>query len=365
MEEKEALIILNSVEGLDFLKLKHLKEAFGNFVKVFSKSEEELCKIEGITENLAKKIKKAFKEFDLKKELKLIAEKEITLLSIEDSNYPQNLKEIFDPPYLLYVKGELKDVDRNSLAIVGSRIASYYGLSTAEKISFLLASRGITIVSGLARGIDTQAHKGALKAKGRTIAVLGRGLAGIYPEENKDLAEEIESSGALISEFPLEFPPFKQNFPRRNRIISGMSKGVIVVEAGERSGALITADFALEQGREVFAVPGKIDSPTSLGTHRLIKDGAKLVSSIEDILEELKLDIGYLKKENNKPIEMIKLEGKEKIIYDVVNDEPKYIDELNESLNLEISELLEILLKLELKGLIRQLPGKRFVKRVK
>jgi len=363
MEEKEALIVLNSIEGLGFLKLKNLKENFGSFAKAISEDEEKLSKVEGITKNLAVKIKKALREFDLKRELSLIKENRITLLSLEDKDYPKNLKEIYDPPYLLYVKGELKEQDENALAIVGSRIASYYGLSLAEKFSFLLALRGITIISGLARGIDTQAHKGALKAKGRTIAVLGSGLVNIYPEENKKLAEEIENSGALISEFPLEYPPLRQNFPRRNRVISGLSKGVIVVEAGERSGALITADFALEQGREVFAIPGKIDSPTSQGTHNLIKQGAKLVSSIEDILEELKLDINYVVEENNKPTEEKIITEEEKKVYQLLNNEPKHIDEIKRETELEITKLSNILLKLELKGLIRQLPGKMFVRR--
>ncbi|MCM8784354.1 MAG: DNA-processing protein DprA [Candidatus Omnitrophica bacterium] len=363
MEEKEALMILNSVESIGFLKLKRLKETVGSFNRVFAQSEEELCKIEGITKNLAIKIKKAFKEFDLQRELALVKEKNITLVSLDDDDYPENLKEIYDPPYLLYVKGALKNIDKNALAIVGSRLASYYGLSLAERFSFLLASRGITIVSGLARGIDTQAHKGALRAKGRTLAVLGSGLVNIYPQENKKIAEEIENSGAIISEFPLKHPPLKQNFPRRNRIISGLSKGVIVVEAGESSGALITADFALDEGREVFAVPGKVDSPTSRGTHSLIKQGAKLVSSVEDILEELKLDILDLKEENSKPAKILPLEEKEEKIYHLLDNEPKYIDEVKEEAALELTELANILVKLELKGLIKQLPGKMFVKK--
>ncbi|MGE4357560.1 MAG: DNA-processing protein DprA [Candidatus Omnitrophota bacterium] len=365
MEEKEALIILNSVEGMGFLKLKRLKETFGSFGKISALSEEELSKVESITKNLAAKIKKAFKEFNLQRELRLIKEHKINLLSFEDDNYPKNLKEIYDPPYLLYMQGELREKDSNALAIVGSRLASYYGLTLAEKFSYLLASRGITIVSGLARGIDTQAHKGALKARGRTLAVLGAGLVNIYPEENKKLAEEIikNNNGALLSEFPLEYPPLKQNFPRRNRIISGLSKGVIVVEAGEKSGALITADFALEQGREVFAVPGKIDSPTSRGTHSLIKQGAKLVSSVEDILEELRLDILDLKEENKKLTSNLPLEEKEQMIYALLSDEPRYIDEIRRETKMELSELSSVLLKLELKGLIKQLPGKMFLRK--
>lgn len=363
MEEIEALIILNSIEGVGFVKLKRLKENFGNFAKVVSQGEGDLAKIEGITKTLAAKIKKAFRDFDLTKEFKLIKENGVSLLTPEDENYPDNLKEIYDPPYLLYIKGKIKKTDKNALAIVGSRRASYYGLSTAEKFAFALASRGITVVSGMARGIDTQAHKGALKAQGRTTAVLGSGLANIYPEENRELAEEITQQGTLVSEFPMETVPFRQNFPRRNRVISGLSKGVIVVEAADKSGALITADFALEQGRDVFAVPGKVDSFTSRGTHSLIKQGAKLASSVGDILEELRLDIFSPKGENNKPVYEVVLEDREKKFFELLSDEPKHIDELIRESGLGITESSDILLKLELRGLIRQLPGKMFVRK--
>jgi DNA processing protein len=363
MEELEALIILNSIEGVGFVKLRRLKENFGSFAKVILKTEEDLIKIEGIGKTLAGKIRDAFKEFDLKKELKLVKESKVSLVTLDDKDYPENLKEIYDPPYLLYMMGELKEADKNALAIVGSRRASYYGLSTAEKFGFSLASRGITIVSGLARGIDTSAHRGAFKSGGRTLAVLGSGLSNLYPKENKKLAEDISKNGAIISEFPMEYPPFKQNFPRRNRVISGLSKGVVVVEAAERSGALITADFALEQGREVFAIPGKVDSFTSGGTHNLIKQGAKLVTSIEDILEELKLDIFSSKEENNNSVSALALEDKEKRIFSILTDEPCYIDELMSESALTITELSNILLKLELKGLIKQLPGKMFVRK--
>ncbi|UCB57420.1 MAG: DNA-processing protein DprA [Candidatus Omnitrophota bacterium] len=211
----------------------------------------------------------------------------IKTLSLNDKEYPANLRYIYSPPLALYVKGNILAEDSIALAIVGSRKASYYGLKNAESLGFKLASQGITIISGLARGIDTAAHRGALAAGGRTIAVLGSGLNIIYPRQNKGLAEEISKNGAVISEYAQDTPPLRQNFPRRNRIISGLSLGVVVVEAAKRSGALITADFALEQGREVFALPGKIDSFTSAGTHELIKDGAKLVESTEDIIEEL------------------------------------------------------------------------------
>jgi len=213
------------------------------------------------------------------------------MLTFKDKEYPFLLKQITDPPVVLYIKGRLKEEDKLSIAIVGSRQASFYGLQCSQKFSFELAELGFTIVSGLARGIDTWAHKGALKAGGRTIAVLGSGFSFIYPEENKELVEEIALKGAVISEFSCNTQPFSFNFPRRNRIISGLSLGVLVVEAAKKSGALITANFALEQNRQVFCVPGRQDSFTSWGTNTLIKEGAKLVLDIQDILEELNLDI--------------------------------------------------------------------------
>ncbi len=219
----------------------------------------------------------------------LIKKLNLNVLTRQDDEYPQNLKNILYPPIVLYVKGRLKPQDCNSIAIVGSRLASFYGLSCAEKLAGELANYGLTVVSGMARGIDTASHRGALKQNGRTIAVIGSGFNRIYPPENKGLCEEIAGSGAVISEFPIDTPPEKENFPRRNRIISGLSLGVVVVEAARNSGALITADFALEQGREVFALPGKVDSSTSFGTNELIKQGAKLVSCVDDIIEEFAL----------------------------------------------------------------------------
>jgi len=208
-------------------------------------------------------------------------------LHLQDKDYPTNLKYIYQPPATIYLEGSIIPQDQIAIAIVGSRRATDYGLNNAERLGFELAARGIAVISGLARGVDSAAHRGALKAKGRTIAVLGSGLNRLYPPENKNLAREIARSGALISEFTPDTPPERQNFPRRNRIISGLSLGVVIVEAAKRSGALITAGFALEQGREVFALPGKIDSFTSGGTHDLIKQGAKLIESVEDIIEEL------------------------------------------------------------------------------
>jgi len=208
-------------------------------------------------------------------------------LHFQDKDYPTNLRYVYQPPATIYLEGNIIAQDQIAIAIVGSRRATDYGLRNAERLGFELAAKGITIISGLARGVDSAAHRGALRAKGRTIAVLGSGLNKIYPPENKKLAQEVAQNGALISEFTPDTPPHRLNFPRRNRIISGLSLGVVVVEAAKRSGALITANFALEQGREVFALPGKVDSFTSGGVHDLIKEGAKLIESTEDIIEEL------------------------------------------------------------------------------
>ena len=284
MEEKRYLLALNMVEGLGSIKISQLLKHFNKAENIFSVPVKELEHISGIGAKIAGRIKD-FNWQDLDKELELVRKHKIEVVTIADSDYPESLRQIPDPPLVLYFKGK-SDWTGFNFAIVGSRKASLYGLSVAEKFAQQLAALGVVIVSGMARGIDTASHKGALKAKGATLAVLGSGLLNIYPPENESLAEKIAESGAVISEFPLNTPPLRENFPRRNRIVSGLARGVLVVEAAERSGALITADLALDQGKDVFAVPGKVDSPTSLGANHLIKQGAKLVNSIEDILEE-------------------------------------------------------------------------------
>ena len=289
----------------------------------------------------------------------------IKVLSLTDKDYPTNLKYIYDPPSTLYVEGKIIPEDNIAIAIVGSRRATHYGLQNAQKLAYELAAKGISIISGLARGVDSAAHRGALRAGGRTIAVLGSGLNVIYPRENKALAREIAQNGAVISEFPEDTPPFKENFPRRNRIISGLSLGVVVVEAAKRSGALITANCALEQGREVFALPGKIDSFTSQGTHNLIKDGAKLVESSEDIIEELEpLMAEYVRqaKSESKAKVAPNLPQEEREIYSCLTSEPVDIDEIMQKVALPYGRLLTSLLKLEHKKLVKELPGKLFVR---
>jgi len=366
MTRIEALVSLNMVLDIGSVRLGKLLEFFGTPENILKAPQEKLMTVFGIGEGIASKIC-SLKAEALDKEFAEAGKLGLKIITTDDAEYPANLKNIYDPPIVLYVKGALMREDALSVGIVGSRRASFYGLSAAEKFAFELAEKGITIISGLARGIDTCAHKGALKAKARTIAVIGSGFKHLYPEENKGLAEEIAQRGAVISEFPLNTEPFRQNFPRRNRVISGLSLGVLVIEAARNSGALITADFALEQGREVFALPGKVDSATSFGTNALIKQGAKLVSCIEDILEEIALPVGNAIRA--KPVEQEEyqaegpdLSSDEACVCALLNDHPVALDELVEKTNMEIQRISDILLRLQLKKAIRQLPGKQFVR---
>ncbi|MCM8823333.1 MAG: DNA-processing protein DprA [Candidatus Omnitrophica bacterium] len=293
---------------------------------------------------------------DLGREIKLIEKNGISIVDFFDDDYPPLLREIEHPPLVLYLKGDKKVLKEFCFAIVGTRLPTLYGLAMAEKFSFSLAGLGIVIVSGLAKGIDTAVHKGALRG-GRTIAVLGSGLLNIYPKENKNLAEDIIVKGAVISEFPLEEPPLKENFPRRNRIISGLSKGVLVVEAALKSGALITARYALEQNREVFAIPGKADSPLSEGTHLLIKEGAKLVDSLKDVLEEL--DIEWEEKK-----EEIIFTPEEKIVFDIIDREGLFLEEVILKSGLERGKINRAILSLQLRGLITEKTPGYFVRKI-
>ncbi|MCK4244037.1 MAG: DNA-processing protein DprA [Candidatus Omnitrophica bacterium] len=361
-ERKKGWIGLNLIDGLGFIRIRNLLKKFREPKKVFSASAAELLEVPGINKNIAERIK-SFSDAGLEKELSLIEELGLSVIALEDKDYPSNLKLIYDPPPVLYVQGGIEAKDRLAIAIVGTRRCSYYGRKTADSLSYELTSRGFTVVSGMARGIDTAGHKGALKAGGRTIAVLGSGLARIYPRENKELAAKIGKSGALISEFPLLTAPDRRNFPQRNRIISGLSLGVVVIEAPDRSGALITADLALEQGREVFAIPGNVDQPTSSGTLRLIKQGAKLVTESDDVIEELGALLNLLpkKKEGKGEKAVPTLKGEEKRIYHLLTTSPQHIDEIIKRSELSASTAAGLLMTLELKGLVKQLPGKFYV----
>jgi len=307
-----------------------------------------------------------------------------TIVTQGEAGYPAPLAHIPDPPPFLYMKGQWVDADQTSVAIVGSRQASLYGQEVAERLAYDLAIRGITVVSGLARGIDAAAHRGALNAGGgRTIAVLGNGLASIYPPEHRELAGRIAARGALLSEYPMEAEAKPWHFPKRNRLISGLSLGVVVVEAAARSGALITADMALEQGREVFAVPGLVHAVTSQGTHALLKQGAKLVTSVDDIVEELRLKPLIVPRKSDaaeaasqaaggtsSPARMVParslaglLDDERQVLRQLQADRPSDLDAVALKTRLPVSRCASILLSLELKRLVRQLPGKRFVQR--
>jgi DNA processing protein len=361
MDERFHWLALNFIPGIGPVTIRALLDRFGDPEHVFRASPRELTGIDGIGPRLAALIKETDIQGRVRRELKLIQQLNVSIVTLKDESYPNSLKQIYDPPPLLYVRGDLQAKDTLAISIVGSRLTSNYGRTVTERIAGDLARHGVTIVSGMARGIDSAAHRGALSAGGRTIAVLGCGVDVVYPPENRHLFEEITAHGAVVSEFPLSTRPEAGNFPRRNRIISGLSLGVVVVQASSRSGSLITARLALEQNRDVFAVPGNVGMVASQGTNRLIKEGAKLVESAHDILEEILPRFhhdGLVAAEVKPPLE----EG-EKGVYCLLGDEPMHIDSIIARTGMGASRASAILLQLELKGLVQQLPGKRFCRR--
>lgn len=358
-------VALNLVPGLGSILIRRLLEQFKTPEAVFQASLRDLLSIEGLSEKVAHEIQKGPSDQKVNRELSLLKEIGGKIITLNNETYPQRLKEIYDPPPILYMRGDLKKEDELAVAIVGSRKTSPYGRWVTEKISQELASQGITIISGMARGIDSVAHLGALSVEGRTIAVLGCGVDRVYPSENRLLFKRIIDHGAVLSEFPMGSPPDGSHFPKRNRIISGLSIGVVVVEASEESGSLITAHYALEQGREVFAVPGNIGTKGSRGTHLLIRQGAKLVESSEDILEEI-LPQWKREKERMEEIESPgpKLTQEEQQIYSQMGETPLHIDTIIRESGLDPGKVSCLLLNLELKGLIVQWPGKCFSKKM-
>jgi len=366
-EDLKYWIALKSVAGVGNVVFPALLEKFGSPQAVFGASAAGLAEVRGIAKETVKEITH-FNQWDkVKAELELILKNKIDIITYQDKLYPEKLLNIYDRPPYIYVRGALHEDDIN-IAVVGSRQASSYGKYTTEKIGRELAQKGITVVSGMARGIDSAAHRGAISGRGRTIAVLGSGLDVIYPPENKKLYLEIIETGAVISEYPMGTPPRSSNFPARNRIISGMSYGVVIVEAGEKSGSLITARLALDQGREVFAVPGSIDSPGSRGTNKLIKQGAKLIENTEDILEEIvpQLETKRLRATESAPspqeteIHPPELNAGERKIIALLSLKKLHIDDLISMTGLTSSEILSALTRLELKGIVQQHPGKLF-----
>jgi DNA processing protein len=376
-DDQKYWIALKSIDGVGSVGFKNLVDAFGHPRNVFNASLKTLTVIPGIGPKIAANIKDFNSWHNTEEELERLKNYDASLITHQDSLYPRSLLNIYDFPPFLYVKGRLKEDDVN-IAVVGSRMASTYGKFSTERLCRELAINGITVVSGMARGIDSAAHKGALAGKGRTIAVLGCGLDTVYPPENQELYEEIVSKGAVITEYPFGTPPSGSNFPARNRIISGISLGVVVVEANEKSGSLITAKLALEQGREVFAVPGSIDSAGSRGTHKLIKQGAKLIENVRDILDEILPQV-EMRSKDDRPKESILQQGNgeekrpeqrtvageltdtEKSILQSISSKALDIDSIITSTGLKPNEVLNILLTLELRGIIKQLPGKKFM----
>lgn len=366
MDAREALVALNLVEHVGPVRVRQLLEHFGDAPAILRASRAQLLQVRGIGEDTAEAIAHWEKTVDLSAEMKRIEEFGCQVVTQDDAAYPELLRQIYDPPIVLYVKGELSAKDKNSVAMVGSRMTTHYGIETARKLAYQLAYLGVTVVSGAARGIDTAAHQGALSGKGRTIAVLGTGINLVTPPENAKLFEQVAANGALITQFPFNRPADKQSFPIRNRIVAGMTLGTVVVEANLTSGALITANFATEYGRQVFAVPGRIDSPRSKGCHDLIKKGAKLCEGPEDILSEFE----YLFPPSNRPPTAaatgvppaLELSESEQRVYDTLSHEEISIDDVIRQTGLPSSAVSVALLSLEMKRLIRQLPGKLFAK---
>ncbi|PWU06344.1 MAG: DNA-protecting protein DprA [Verrucomicrobia bacterium] len=360
-EETLALLTLNSVPGLGPVRIGRLLKLFSSASEVLRASASTLSKVEGIGKQLCEAVLKARKNCDPEVEWKRIEAFGAKVLPITTPEYPPLLRHITAPPPVLYVWGNLRH--QPAIAVVGTRNSTSYGIECAKKLSFQLAYSGVTIVSGLARGIDSFAHQGALAAQGQTIAVLGSGFCKLYPPENQTLAERIASSGAVISELPMLAAANRQTFPARNRIISGLSLGVLVVEAGAKSGALLTAYAAVDQGRSVYAIPGRMDRSTSAGSNALLKQGAKLVTCAQDILDDFSLlfrEPPALARPSDPPAD---LSPEQKKIFSLLGGEPLHLDAVAAQAKLPVALVSSTLLSLELAGWVRQLAGRHFIKR--
>jgi len=364
MNATEACLALNMLPTVGPVRLRKLLQVFEKPERVLAAKRTDLRKVEGIGGEVADQISGWEAIVDLSAELKRVKEFGATVITQASPSYPKSLREIHAPPIVLYVWGELQDRDQHAIGIIGSRRTTHYGTESAKKVSYQLAYAGLTVISGLARGIDTAAHQGALAAKGRTIAVIGSGLLKLYPPENRALAEKIcDGSGAVVSEFSMEIEPDRQTFPMRNRIISGWSHGILVVEAGLNSGALITASQALEQGRSVYAVPGHINAPSAMGSNRLIQQGAKLVMDANDILDDLQVLLPETKPAPEAAVRPLPpLTDEERRVYDAIEATETPIDLIATKCDLPSAIVSSTLLRLELKRLVKQLPGKYFVK---
>jgi DNA processing protein len=361
MEDQLDLIALCAVPDLGPVTIRRLIATFGGPSEVFGASVKELRAVENVGEVRARSIKGFAGRDEIAGAVEKLVAGGVKIAQYGSRDYPEAIAEMGDDaPLVLYMRGEMIKEDRYAIAMVGSRKSTHYGATVAEKISAELSEMGFTVISGLARGIDTAAHRGCLASGGRTLGVLGSGIDIAYPPENRGLMEKVAGSGCVLSEFPPGTPPNRENFPRRNRLISGLSMGVIVVEAGAKSGALITANCALEQGKEVFAVPGNINSPASHGPNGLIKRGAKPVTGAEDVVEELAPVLkGFLRKRRPRPA-AAEVTGEERALCDVLSGEPMHIDAVSRKCGLSAPKALAMLLGLELKGVVKQTEGKRF-----
>ncbi|HEV2095752.1 MAG TPA: DNA-processing protein DprA [Chthoniobacterales bacterium] len=364
MNATEACIALNMLPMMGPVRLRKLLEVFSSPDEVLRARSNALRAVEGIGNEVAEQITSWETTIDLSAELDRIRAFGAEVITAQSPFYPRHLREIHAPPIVLYVWGKLEERDQHAIGVIGSRRTTHYGTESAKKLSYQLAYAGLTVVSGLARGIDTAAHQGAIAAKGRTIAVIGSGLMKLYPPENAALAEKIrQGNGAIVSEFSMEIEPDRQTFPMRNRIISGWSHGILVVEAGLNSGALITASQALEQGRSVYAVPGHINAPSAQGSNRLIQQGAKLVMDASDILDDMQILLPETKpsaEAAERPLPT--LSADERNVYDAIEATETSIDDIATKSQLPSGTVSSTLLRLELKRLVKQLPGKYFVK---
>lgn len=368
MTDREALIILNMISGIGSARLETLLAYFKSPSAIFDASMSELKRLSGIGAALTEKIAGWKSEINFEKEMGLVEKGGVDIITKLDPEYPELLKEIYDPPICLYVRGKIPDLAFQSIAIVGSRRMSSYGRRMAKHFAESAVYAGWTVISGLAYGVDAAAHQACLDAGGKTVAVLGSGLARIHPQDHIPMAREIVENGAVISEFPMEFPANRQSFPRRNRIVSGLSRAVLVVEAGLNSGALITANIALEQNRNLYAVPGHADQPQSKGCHQLIKkDGAKLTETFDDIIEDFEYLPGFNFGAGSAPPteeetqSAVSLSEEERKILTVLEENgDSSVDKLMADTALPVAKLLSLLMQMEMKKLIIQLPGRLY-----
>lgn len=347
---------LYAVPRMNETRLKHLLERLGTPERVMGASVAELVEVPKVDAELAQAIAGYQRTRETDERVRAARTAGVWTAGYNDDDYPDALKPLAHMPPVLFGRGRLLGSDRMAVAVVGTRIPSHYGRQVAEKLGRELGQRGVTVVSGLARGVDTAAHRGALQVQGRTVAVLGCGIDVHYPPENRRLYDEIAESGAVLTEFPPGVGPLAMNFPRRNRVVSGLARAVVAVEAGEKSGVLNTVEWAREQGRDIYAVPGNITSPQSAGTNRLLRDGARALGTVDDLLR----DLGVSTAAPERPA--AEVNEAERPVFDFLTTEPVHVDDICEGLGMPVGPLLSVLLGLELKGLARQLPGKLFAK---